>query len=825
MNMEDIKKSYPTKLDLKSIPTDLSNTPVIVGFGEIGTYGSANVRWCIEKDEYLSVESTVELAWIMGYIKYDKSKGDWIDLKSGEIVSESKVVEKYTDDLLRHSGIRLIDPNMMCDKTNPDKVERFVEYELQNDLGPISALDDEDIFNFTNHDSNKLIRKDNKLFLQKGSKIKLKKAIINQSFVAAQIPSGWDPKTFGLSDSIIRQVDRTALFTLISLSEAMISSGIEDVREFYQEIDSSNIGITIGTGLGGAESLEKSYIKIKEEVSVQTDILQETLSNVIAAWTNMLMLNASGPIITPVQACAAAAASLHLGEEMIRNRRAKVVIVGGTDDYGEMGLIQFRKMGATSNSTKELKNHRPPREHSRPTTSSRNGFVESHGSSIQIVTTADLALKMGLPIYGIVGHTTTACDGFGKSVPAPGKGILKAFESQKLVSDVATRIQNSIIETNDIFKNSTKNNISSNLENIIFKSILDNAVPNRLQNALIQHGLTGQDIDAISFHGTSTKGNDKNESEINNSILNLFQKIESVHYQPVPVVCQKYLTGHGKGPSFGYMLNGCLQMMRDNIIPGNRNADNIDSEFEAFENLIYPDMNHKKYIKSVLLHSFGFGQANCQVLIINPNFLFQKLSCEQYKKYQSKIRTREHKHFRLYQNVLSGIIPYVRIPDSTSPVSDTRTRILDKEPDLSLNSLETKLKVKSNHSVGVDSQRISNLPLDNRIFIERNFTKLEQEYCESNLSLRKHRYAGRWAAKEALVKAFYSSFDSSEKHHLQNPSKELIEIEILSSKSGQPVVDLHGSFKKLYQRIGFKELNISISHDGDNAFSVVTLIR
>jgi 3-oxoacyl-(acyl-carrier-protein) synthase len=37
------------------------------------------------------------------------------------------------------------------------------------------------------------------------------------------------------------------------------------------------------------------------------------------------------------------------------------------------------------------------------------------------------------------------------------------------------------------------------------------------------------------------------------------------------VVCQKYLTGHPKGPAAAWMLNGLLQALNDGIVPGNRN--------------------------------------------------------------------------------------------------------------------------------------------------------------------------------------------------------------------------------------------------------------
>ncbi|KAK4862443.1 hypothetical protein LT330_002576 [Penicillium expansum] len=62
---------------------------------------------------------------------------------------------------------------------------------------------------------------------------------------------------------------------------------------------------------------------------VQSDILQETFVNTISAWVNMLLLSASGPIRTPVGACATAVESLELGYDTIVTGKAKFCLVGG----------------------------------------------------------------------------------------------------------------------------------------------------------------------------------------------------------------------------------------------------------------------------------------------------------------------------------------------------------------------------------------------------------------------------------------------------------------------------------------------------------------
>lgn len=60
------------------------------------------------------------------------------------------------------------------------------------------------------------------------------------------------------------------------------------------------------------------------QMSMQSDILQESFINTMPAWVNMLLLSSSGPIKTPVGACATAAESVDIAVETIIAGKAKV---------------------------------------------------------------------------------------------------------------------------------------------------------------------------------------------------------------------------------------------------------------------------------------------------------------------------------------------------------------------------------------------------------------------------------------------------------------------------------------------------------------------
>jgi fatty acid synthase subunit alpha len=96
--------------------------------------------------------------------------------------------------------------------------------------------------------------------------------------------------------------------------------------------------------MGGAAALRDMHRTRFLDQPVQNDILQESFINTMAAWVNMLLMSSSGPIKTPVGACATAVESIDTGYETIMEGKARVCFVGGFDDLGEEGSYEFANM-------------------------------------------------------------------------------------------------------------------------------------------------------------------------------------------------------------------------------------------------------------------------------------------------------------------------------------------------------------------------------------------------------------------------------------------------------------------------------------------------
>ncbi|KAJ8129421.1 hypothetical protein O1611_g4208 [Lasiodiplodia mahajangana] len=160
-------------------------------------------------------------------------------------------------------------------------------------------------------------------------------------------------------------------------------------------------------------------------------------------------------------------------------------------------------------------------------------------------------------------------------------------------------------------------------------------------------GLTVDDIRVASFHGTSTKANDKNESQVVNQQMNHLGRSRG---NPLLVICQKYLTGHPKGAAGAWMLNGCLQVLNTGIIPGNRNLDDVEKALEAYEHLVYPsEAIQTNDIKACMLTSFGFGQKGGLVIMVSPRLLFAAITSERYEDYRRRVTTRRNRIDRAFQ--------------------------------------------------------------------------------------------------------------------------------------------------------------------------------
>ncbi|KAJ5819647.1 hypothetical protein N7474_005238 [Penicillium riverlandense] len=882
------KEVKPLSESLKGM-VNLDKVVVVTGFSEVGPWGNSRTRWEMEAHGKFSLEGCVEMAWIMGLIKHHngplkgKAYSGWVDAKTGDPVDDKDVKPKYEKYILEHTGIRLIEPELFKGY-DPKQKQLLQEIVIQEDLDPFEASKEtaeefkrehgEKVEIFEIPDSGEFTVR-----LRKGATLLIPKALQFDRLVAGQVPTGWDAKRYGIPEDIIEQVDPVTLFVLVCTAEAMLSAGITDPYEFYKYVHLSEVGNCIGSGIGGTHALRGMYKDRYLDKPLQKDILQESFINTMSAWVNMLLLSSTGPIKTPVGACATAVESVDIGYETIVEGKARVCFVGGFDDFQEEGSYEFANMKATSNAEDEFAHGRTPQEMSRPTTTTRAGFMESQGCGMQLIMSAQLALDMGVPIHGIIALTTTATDKIGRSVPAPGQGVLttarenpgkfpsplldlkyrrrqldlrkkqiKEWQESELlylqeeVEAMKAQAGESFNESEYMHERAQhiereavrqEKDAQFSLGNNFWKQ--DSRIA-PLRGALATWGLTVDDIGVASFHGTSTVANDKNESDV---ICQQMKHLGRKKGNAVLGIFQKYLTGHPKGAAGAWMFNGCLQVLESGLVPGNRNADNVDKVMEKFDYIVYPSRSiQTDGIKAFSVTSFGFGQKGAQVIGIHPRYLYATLDQAQYQAYKTKVEARQKKAYRFFHNGL--INNSIFVPKSKAPYEDNiqskvflnpdyRVSIDKKTSELKYSATPpkmenpseestrqmveslTKANASPNSKIGVDVENIQSINIENETFVERNFTPSEQEYCRKAPSPQAS-FAGRWSAKEAVFKALGVSSKGA--------GAALQEIEIGSDANGAPVVNLHGAAAAAAKQAGVKQVSVSISHSDTQAVAV-----
>ncbi len=295
-----------------------------------------------------------------------------------------------------------------------------------------------------------------------------------------------------------RRMDRFSQFALVASDEA-----IKDADLDLEKVDRDRLGVIIGSGIGGYNTMETEFFKLFEKgpKRVSPLYIPMAISN-IAAGNVAIKYGAQGICTSVVTACASGTNSIGEAYRNIKHGYSDIIIAGGTEaPITKSGVSGFTNMKAL-NSLNDINRA------SIPFDKDRSGFVIGEGAGILIIESLEHAQKRGAKIYGeIVGYGSN-CDAYHITSPAPnGEGAKKAM---KLAIDEA--------------------------------------------------GIKPEDIGYINAHGTSTPYNDKFETL---AIKNLFGE----KAYDVAVSSTKSMTGHLLGAAGAVEAIVCLKTMEEGFIP------------------------------------------------------------------------------------------------------------------------------------------------------------------------------------------------------------------------------------------------------------------
>jgi 3-oxoacyl-[acyl-carrier-protein] synthase II len=241
-----------------------------------------------------------------------------------------------------------------------------------------------------------------------------------ESRVSAEV-KGFDPKNY----FEVKEAKRMALFTQYAVAaakEAWRDAGFEGPAAMPERT-----AVILGNGIGGREVDHEAHKTLFEKgaqrispMAIPKLIVNEAAGNISMA------LNAKGPVLTVVTACASGTDAIGVALDAIRSGRADVVITGGTEAaITPVAIGGFCALGALS-----TKYNDTPGKACRPFDLNRDGFVMGEGAGVLIIETLEHARKRGARIHAeLAGYGATG-DAFHLTAPEPsGDGAARAIRA------------------------------------------------------------------------------------------------------------------------------------------------------------------------------------------------------------------------------------------------------------------------------------------------------------------------------------------------------------------------------------------------------------
>ncbi len=307
-----------------------------------------------------------------------------------------------------------------------------------------------------------------------------------------------------------RRTDRFVQYAVGAAKKAFVDSQIDLSKE-----DVNRIGVLVGSGIGGMETIEDQSRALFEKgpSRVSPFMIPMLIINMASGYISML-LGVKGPNLSVVTACATATHALGEAARIIEHGDAEVMIAGGSEAaVTQLGYAGFCAMRAMS-----TRNDEPGRA-SRPFDKGRDGFVMGEGAGVCVLESVEHAQTRGAHIYcEIAGYGITG-DAYHMSAPAPdGEGAARAMAA-----------------------------------------------------ALNDAKLNPDQIDYINAHGTSTPVGDKCETAA-------IKKVFGDHARKLAVSSTKSMTGHLLGAAGSVETSICALALRDQIVPPTINYEEPDPE-------------------------------------------------------------------------------------------------------------------------------------------------------------------------------------------------------------------------------------------------------
>lgn len=342
------------------------------------------------------------------------------------------------------------------------------------------------------------------------------------------------------------------IYACLSGLEAWNDAGLEVAPGSYDR----QSGMIMGSGALALDSYMGPNIRMVDEGNhrrVGSRSVPESMSSGAGAYLNSI-LGLRGRIFTNSSACITGSESILQGFEMIQSGRMNRMLCGSTEGDGRYIWAGFDSMRVLCTDSNDR-----PEYGSRPMSASSCGFVPSGGSGALVLESLEEAERRGAKIYAEI---------LGGEVNSGGQHNGGTMTAQN-----------------------------------------PEAVVDCIQTALSNAGVAASEIDLISGHLTSTRGD---PYEIKNWVDALNLSKEAFPFINTP----KSMIGHCVAGAGSIETIACILQLSNDYIHENLNLDEIHPEITALVNQDkIPTHRVNKEMKTVIKSNFGFGDLNCCLVL------------------------------------------------------------------------------------------------------------------------------------------------------------------------------------------------------------------
>ncbi len=236
--------------------------------------------------------------------------------------------------------------------------------------------------------------------------------------VAAEVKN-FDAKKYYATPAEIRHSDLVMQYAVAASDEAYRDSGMTE-----ENTDPTRLGVYIGSGIGGMNTFMEEYRNLLEKgpTRVSPFFIPKLISNMPTGAVS-IRLNAQGPTLPIVTACATSTNTIGEAFHAIKHGYADAILAGGTEStVNELSIAGFTNCKALSVSA-------DPDAASLPFDARRGGFVMGEGAAILVLEEYEHAKQRNAKIYAeVCGYGNTA-DAYHITAPHPeGLGAIRAIK-------------------------------------------------------------------------------------------------------------------------------------------------------------------------------------------------------------------------------------------------------------------------------------------------------------------------------------------------------------------------------------------------------------